>query len=463
LETEITFRGMEGMLAASIGLPLDHVEQIFRKLTDELSEHMHGIGHESTVLYEMIANWLCTIGNIRGNPDWGENLSRILCGKEMPEYQILEAGILSDNQEKIERGIELRYAPEVLRSLATHSLGNNQTLSDELVSRLSSFLQASSSGQIAMLHLNAAALLLEKIGEPIPDEIRTALVQALERGLQWCKEKGLVGVAEQLLERSRVCWSPSTIKGWKEQFRQRRADALQLWGIHKQSSVSTKLSFVTMMDEISICYADLPPQPIPGTRVQQTLGLLVANQQMKHSLTLETFRELATGIEADPSGSANYLRVIVSRIRTILGKDSIISDGKNPPYLNTCVVQVDLLEASEELDRCVEAIRTLRPRRAKQEVLKALQRSGGKALYPTLEGEFFDAARQDFEIRIRKAVLSTAHLLSQEKDSEEAADLLRTATLLMPEDEEVAEELISLLRSLERHAEAFSMSRQLLR
>ncbi len=460
LETEIIFRCMEGLLAASVGLPLEYVEELFRQLIQELPKHLHGV-HSKSSLYEYICVAINTIGLLNGDIKWAEGLSNELSGKNIPQYRKLETALIANDTTAIEEAIKAGHGPDRLRQLAAFSMSSNQEFPTELAHNIQVYLRNKPFTQACIARLNIVALLFERMTEKnVPEKIKKDLSNAIEQGLKWCEAKHYSGITEQLIERGRRYWPSSNIKAWKERFRQTRNATLQNWGSHQQLSVLSKRSLITMTEEITVRYGELPPQNVPGTRVQQTLGLIVAHEQMRYPLTLETFRELATGMEADPLGSANYLRIIISRLRGILGKDSIVSNGKNPPHLNPHCIRVDLLEASMHIDNCMNAIRTLHPRKAKQEVLNALEKIGHRRLYPTLEGDFFDAARRDFEIRIRNAILSASHLFCQEKDYEEAADLLLKATCYMPEDEEIAEKLVDQLQMLGRNTDAFGVARQ---
>ena len=459
LEAELRYRAMEIMLAACIGLPIEETEYLLRTLTEELTDHLHGIAHETTYLFANISVWIAMIGNLRADPDWATLLIEEICMSPYPEHQALESAILSGDRDGIQKALNIQRSDSIA-AIARFYVGGSSEWNQETAQTVLEVLQENVFSLKGILHLNVMMVLLERMpASDIPKEVSAALPHALKKGLDWCIDKQYAGAAAALLMRGHALWKATEIRKWKNRISRCRTSALKTRSFGLGPS-PTNIPRITMMGEIAVQLNGSPPVAIHGLRARHTLGLMVANPQMRQPVSLEAFRRLATGMETDPAGAANYLRIIVSRLRNILGKQSIISNGEQAPYLNREVVHVDILEAASRLDNCYDAIRTMRPRRAVKNLLAVLESMKNQTLYPGLEGDFFEAARRDFEIRIREAVLSTTYLLCRENDYAEATKLLHTVTTHMPDDEEITEEFVKILSLSKRTAEALSVERK---
>ena len=172
---------------------------------------------------------------------------------------------------------------------------------------------------------------------------------------------------------------------------------------------------------------------------------------------------ISTGLSDDPKGAANYVRIIVARLRKILGNEAIITERKHIPRLNLEIIRVDLIEAMQALKNCQNHIAFLQPRKALKEIEYTLRVVGHEPLYPTLYGSYFEVARLDFFQKLSQAVINVAQLLRRESDLESATKLLRQAYAQIPNTKMIARELIEILELTGRNVEALHIKKQLVR
>ncbi|MEP7219981.1 MAG: tetratricopeptide repeat protein [Bacteroidota bacterium] len=168
-----------------------------------------------------------------------------------------------------------------------------------------------------------------------------------------------------------------------------------------------------------------------------------------------TFQEfiLLAGEDEDPELARKKRNMGVVRLREVMGADAVLTDGRTP-RLNLALVEVDLLQADELVKRSLAAAREGAWVRAQPLLLEALQMTRGEVPFPTLYEGFFEAAREDFDFRLRSAVLDIARGLLREGDTGGAEEILRRAFDAMPDDQEIAELLRDALISRGNRVEA---------
>ncbi len=292
-------------------------------------------------------------------------------------------------------------------------------------------------------------------GEPLSQALVNEIRSALRGALQWTVDRELGGYMKGLVQRAKKYLPTDEYAKWEKELDRllTRLSREFNWNtIQEKPEGKINLSMIGTMN---YCLADEKPQRILGLRARVILGLMVFNEIAERPLSNKDFRKLAVDHTLDDEEAGGAMRSALLRLRSLLGKKTIISDRKSAPRLNLDIVHVDLIEASKLLNASVDAVRALRPRKAKQAVMRALEILQGEPAFPALYDEIFEAARLDFDFRVREAVLATAQLLYQEGDPDEAANLLSQAYNHMPSDDEIAEELTRLLQLVGRNAEAF--------
>ncbi len=265
-------------------------------------------------------------------------------------------------------------------------------------------------------------------------EIRAAVGRSVTERLAWLEQRGLDGFMIPLIEACREYLPPEERKRWS-------ASAAAIAGAREEQlrpeGEEHRKVRVSMIGTIQVAPAGGEMTSLRGVRIRTLLGLMVADQMIGASLTPQEFILLA-GEDEDPELARKKRNMGVVRLREIMGADTILTDGRTP-RLNLDLVEVDLLRADELAKRSFAAAREGAWVRAQPLLLEALELSRGEVPFPTLYEGFFEAARDDFEYRLRSAVLDVARGLLREGDTGGAEDILRHAFAAMPDDEEVAE------------------------
>jgi DNA-binding SARP family transcriptional activator len=197
------------------------------------------------------------------------------------------------------------------------------------------------------------------------------------------------------------------------------------------------------------------PIPVRGGRLRTVLGLLVADRMLRKPLGHREFCYIAAGSDDDlePENARKTMNNAIFRLRELLGDDVISTDGETP-RLNPAAVEVDLLEAYDLLEHAERDARDDALMRAVPALRRALEISRGDVPFPSLYEDFFEALREDFENRLRSAVVDVTARLLRAGDAAGAEELLRPALEAIPEDEELSEMLREALSKLGRRAEA---------
>lgn len=175
-----------------------------------------------------------------------------------------------------------------------------------------------------------------------------------------------------------------------------------------------------------------------GVRNRTLLGLMVAIEATGRPLTHAEFCGVATGIDNDAERARKMTNVAVHRLRELLGRETIDTAGETP-RLALDAVSVDLLDATAQLAECERALREGIPARAVFAARRALSTLDGEVAWPTLYGAYFEAARDDLEIRLRRSLVRLGESLLREGDIAGAEELLRAAVESLPGDDELME------------------------
>ncbi len=220
----------------------------------------------------------------------------------------------------------------------------------------------------------------------------------------------------------------------------------------KEEEVEEKIR-ISMLGTIGIA---LPPDdyaPLRGSRLRMILGLLVAASLLERPLSATEFTRLAGGMESDPERARKKKNMGIVRLREVLGRDAIITDGESP-RLNDEIVEVDLIETLRMIEEGENALRSGSVLRAIPLIKEGLARLTGEVPFPTLYDDFFEAVRSDIDRRLRSVLLETGGLLLEGGGVTEAIDLLGSGLAALPGDDEVGELLADALQRNGEEVEA---------
>ncbi|MGE3801962.1 MAG: AAA family ATPase [Candidatus Kapaibacterium sp.] len=312
--------------------------------------------------------------------------------------------------------------------------------------------------------LRLAIPLLEMIYNSVQETMPMALAKATREGvvnaLAWTSQNRLAGLMEPFIEMADGLLPKKQHVEWRVRAEQITKENLQAYSPESEPQQKKEQKIlISMLGSITVTAPNELPQKVTGARVKQTLGLIIAGEMLTKQLSVEEFRLVATEDVTDKENAGNYIRIIVSRLRKLLGKESLITHRAAPPRLNLDVVRVDLLDAAEHLLSCARAMKILNVRKAKQELCSALDIVKQGSAFPTLYGDFFESTRLDFEGQIKRLTLQVAHTLTTSSDYEGAVDILRQAFNYVRHDEDIFEAYVASLELVDRHTEAFAIKR----
>lgn len=286
--------------------------------------------------------------------------------------------------------------------------------------------------------------------EPLPEELRIALPARIRRELVWLHERSAFRFMEPLFPLLEELGEPGEADEWKRKIATEEPRPVPAAAAAREEDGKIRIS---MLGAIRAALPGEELAPIRGVRIRALMGLMVADTMMGTPLTPEEFLALAGGKESDPEHARKKKNMAVVRLREIIGHDAILTDGPTP-QLNMEIVSVDLLEIDRLLDRALEAARSDTFVRALPMIEEAVTRHGGDVPFPALYDDFFEAARSDFENRLRRGVLETGRGMLELGDAAGAEPLLRTAFEALPGDEEIADLLRQALERSGNRTEA---------
>jgi hypothetical protein len=283
--------------------------------------------------------------------------------------------------------------------------------------------------------------------DALDSETRSAIRHALDNALTWLAERRLHAYMLPFLQRYQQWFTKRGFEEWRARMnaieQEHRRDL-------EQSSADRRLH-VTMIGTISVQSPSTEAVPVRGARLRTLLGLLVADRMLATPLTHREFCRIASG-DNDPEHARKTTNAAVMRLRDILGDEAILTDEETP-RLHPALVHVDLLDA---LDACRAASASLHNRQlmhAWPAIRTALDIWNGAVPFPALYDNFFEAARNDFEVELRTTAIRISRTLLAENDPATAEQLLRRALAVIPEDEEIAELLEDSLTRTGRRLE----------
>lgn len=467
-QSEIDMELHKLYVACVFGTHLNHIEEELFGLVEHVSGKQIALEEFPGTTYIHIAACMYSIaiGQVFDNVAWTESTIAHIGGQDPYVSEVLQLVFISEQPKEIIRSLLQQGAvPERIRIFAEASIAEVNTLQEEeLIVRAQSVFEQDIVDRATLYTLRTVLKFLERIQHPkdpsksLADNCQKPIASALHKCLQWCYQKELLGFMEPLLAKSTQYLSRTELDEWMIRMQELRS-GLAAEPLPTRKNTDTRLA-LTMTGTIGIRQSHFSHRRIQGGRSRQMLGLMVINELMGYRLSLDEFREVAVGIEGNPHEAANTTRVAISRLRTILGKEAIIADGKSAPRLNLDYLRVDLLDAIALLKSVRNAILERKPRDAFQSAIAALNTIVPEPAYPGLYGDFFDAARLDFEQLMRTSLLSVATLLKEENDLENRVEILERGLLFMPDDEEILATLVEALVSIGQNTEALNVRRR---
>jgi hypothetical protein len=270
---------------------------------------------------------------------------------------------------------------------------------------------------------------------------------AVDNALEWLAERRLPALMRSMADRCSWCLTPRKADGWHKKI----AEIEEQLRLDIDSTGRNRLQ-LSMLGTIEVPRPDGEIARPRGARLKTLLGIMVADRMLDSPLSNREFYTIAAG-DDDIERARNTIYAAMHRLRDIVGTGAINTDGETP-QLDQGRVGVDLLEAHALLREASTAARQGSWMRAFTALRNALAIIGNEVPFPTLYDNFFEAAREDFENRLRRTIIAVGSGLLREGDATHGEEVLRLGTEAMPEDEEITELLQSALLTLGKRTEA---------
>lgn len=440
------FRSLISQAAFGMGpqLILEQVEEMF-------ADHFSVM--PTSVRYQL-SDRLAFVGLMVGQVEWAEQVFRRYSHGAL---EPLEMGVLirihHGNLDELPEHLPVRAYREfelfVRAALLRHPATEPEML--RLVQEVltPAFLHA---GELLVVH--AALQLIEvRILPRLRDQaiiaaIQEAMEQTIAGVMWWMHERGVFAFMKPMATRYRHLMAESAAAAWDQRI-QELEEGYQLQHGNRGQAVIQ----ISMVGEIAVQHPNRGPQPVRGARNRTLLALMVANQMLRRPLTHAEFCEVATGVENDDDYAQRLTRMAISRLRGLIGRNAVLTKT-GTPRLNPDIVRVDLLQAQQHIDNALAAASEMALFRAWSLMIAALEIVRGEVPFPTQYERFFEAARDDFEHRLRSALLHVVELLLEEEDLQYAEELLRRAMETMAGDPELSDLLSGVLLKQHQRAEA---------
>lgn len=452
---------------AALGRGRSAIEQEAKNILEEyMTLDKEPVNNQSHLLVRssIVAN-LVLISALHRAYEWGRETTTALCegnDEEAKRYLRFEIAAASGDLTELHDLMEANVIPTSFRALVSCLLNTtSRTVIDQALDSARRLLEEPIFRRQDLLRLYATIGLVQcaTAADRFPRRsLKIETRNALKRALAWCSDHSVPGYMGPLLELAKEYLNQDDFRSWSERLAEmeKSVGSGMEWDQESDTDPRRRLS---MIGAIQIREQNGQPRRISGARVRHVLGLLTANEMNRTVMSLEEFRKLATGMETSQE-AANYLRIMISRLRRLLGEEAILSEGESAPRLNLEYIRVDLIESARLIEASLAAARDGNFHKAYKSVVQALRIVGEQVILPALFDDIFESARREFEIRLRRAVLATLDLMSLPDDSDYALILLRLAERAIPHDDELAEILSETLRGLGRHVEALHVEQR---
>ncbi len=406
-------------------------------------------------LRENLTQYIAGAGILRGDIGWAVMMARRI-GSEYPVLDMAEVILFHLHDEgsaglhdAMSYGDQEHKLADLLKALLGEEISREQ-----LVAAATTVLREDVYELFEVITLRGTLEALQRLSEDqrypgLLAELGPAIADMLGRRMEWLAGQELWTIMAPLLEDYGGYLGAKEKKRWLgivAGLRQRHQP--------RQASEDSGRVKVSMIGTIQVEKPGTEPQRLRGPRVSKFLGMLVADRMLSKPLSFrEMCRLISGGENDDPERERKALNDAVYRLREVLGYDAVVTE-REVSRLNNELVEVDLLNAHRLLQEADAAIREGALARALNALVAVLDLSDGEVPFPGLYESFFEAARVEFEVRIRGTLIGLADRLLEEGDASGAEELLRRGFATMPEDEEIMERLCQVLERMGRLTEA---------
>lgn len=436
LGTEVGLRLQKLNVDAALGMPLEQIGRRARTLISEFEYIQPTTEGDTTPSFAQIATatHLITIGAMRGDVAEGYRLAVEICGGEeeaIRGYRELDRAALGGDLETLRRLAEQNIPSETFAETLAWLRSASAKTEQEARTALRNTLLTPVLRRHDLLRTRIAVALYELLGEEserMEEEDEELIRQGYRLGLEWLGQRYAPGYAEtmaqdagkylrvddivDLLGERYATLLSAAEEEEKARTEPEQEEAAPLKLLQRNTSERADLR-IFLLGTIAMQKKGEARRGLRGARMKRFLAMLGIQEMLSSDLTLQEFRESATELD-DPEESANYLRILTSRLRKSIGNQMILTDGESPPRLNTDLVRLDLVDIAGQIETAARATAQNNGAAACALLNEVIEEICDQEIVPGQEGEFFDAARREFDDRLRNAVHRTVELLKRE-------------------------------------------------
>lgn len=439
-------------IAAISDEPLPSIANTFHRLCDHTPIPIEPHDRRN------FAQWGLAIGLLRMEPQWAATLAQhALQGLHYPIPNAL-VGVARGDWALAATHFQEAWPPQLIithdawkalgpaaTALANPAQPHNRAA---ILEGLCQLLRKPITRLYDLLAITSSARLAQQLA-PDDTTIQQAVAGGIQSALAWLCQHQLVKFARPLFDQLGHLLPANQHPAIQKQILQIEK---QMESVRNNDARRLKIS---MIGKIAVEGEDGGMTPLRGGRIKLVLALMVADLMIDRRLTHREFVQLAGGDEdGDDMELARKKRnMTIARLREAIGTDAIITGGETP-VLNLERVEVDLLQADALLRRTIAALRQRLLVQAYPLLRQVLEVAHGDVPFPSLYDSFFEAVREDFEFRLRSAIVAVGRGLLAEGDAAAAESVLRRGYAAMPEDEEIGDFLREALIAQGKHVEA---------
>ena len=439
--TEVGLRIQKLNVDAALGLPLEQIARRARALITEFEYIQPPAKGDNTPSFAQVAvaTHLITIGAMRGAVRRGYETALETCrGEEGPirAYREFDRAILVGDLEKFQALALEGKTSESFQAVIDWYRTPSKGFEERARLQVRSVLTAPLLRRHNLLMIRIAVSIFDLLGGSwggMSDEEREDIRTGFRNGLAWLGERYAPGYAETFAHNAQEYLEAREIarllgeryavlpRTSEESSSAKKEDPAKPLTLMKKSPGRSGLR-IDLLGKLTTQKEGEKEKNVRGTRMKRFIGMLGVQEMLTTELTLQQFRESATEID-DPEESANYLRILTSRLRKSIGNEMILTDGEHPPRLNPELVRLDVVELADMVREASQAVDQNNGAKAYAVLQEVIERVSGKELFPDQEGELFDAARDEFRDRLREIVNRTVDLLRREGSADKGEHL----------------------------------------
>ncbi|MGE3799452.1 MAG: AAA family ATPase [Candidatus Kapaibacterium sp.] len=432
LPQQFALRMLRLIVEGARGTPLQEIAKKAELLLEEyLSSQSYENEPSATYAHIAVGTHLIMVGTMSGDIEWGRSMARKVCGGggSIDAYMFFETSVLQHDIDGIKAAVDQKIYPEQFEDILTFLFAPNpdENLRVKSLASARGLLQDPIVRRQHLLRVRAIIALLELPIEKMQQmqaKLKEDIRDAIERGIEWLSNRDAPGYLPPMLAIAKT-------------YLRDRENLIESQQMEENTSGTDTEEIpnvrINVIGKITIAVGEEKPRGMRGKRQERLIALLVLNYLQEAPLSLSDFRRLSTELE-DEAERANYLRILTSRLRKRIGSDGIITDGKSAPQLNLKVASVDLLEASNLIEQATLFVRNNNGGSGAIALEEAMKFLEAGEIYPELDDELFEAARNDFQNRLREAILLAAELLEREGGEERGRELIAKGLKILPQD-----------------------------